>query len=314
MPDLQQDDGPQLGMFRRPERRAGLAVSDLVAIGLSLLWLIVLAVTWGTAAEERPAPGFALGFILVVVPLALIWVAAATARSLRQIRGEAAQLRATIDALRHAQIAQQQALPRPRNEPAGSATRAAAQAGTPEPQVAPEADRDLHDQPSFDLPEDPPRSTLDLDDLTRALDFPDGPDDHEGIEALQRALADHRTAKLVRAAQDVLTLLAQDGLYMDDFVPDRAHPDLWRRFAAGERGRPVGAVGGIHHREPLAAVSMRMRQDPVFRDAAHHFLRMFDRLFTDFAMVAEDRQIYDFTGTRTARAFMLVGRASGTFD
>ncbi|WYK05317.1 hypothetical protein DWF04_005175 [Cereibacter sphaeroides f. sp. denitrificans] len=57
-----------------------------------------------------------------------------------------------------------------------------------------------------------------------------------------------------------------------------------------------------------------MREDAVFRDASHHFLRAFDRTVSHFAGQASDAEIVEMSETRTARAFMLIGRASGTFD
>ena len=57
-----------------------------------------------------------------------------------------------------------------------------------------------------------------------------------------------------------------------------------------------------------------MRQDPIFRDAAHHFLRRFDRTFAEFEKQATDEEISMLADTRTARAFMLLGRCAGTFD
>ena len=121
-------------------------------------------------------------------------------------------------------------------------------------------------------------------------------------------------AKLIRAAQDVLTLLAQDGIYMDDLRPDRAKPEVWRRFAAGERGKGIAALGGVRDRSSLALTAGRMRQDTIFRDAAHHFLRQFDRTFQEFEKNCTDQEVAEFAETRTARAFMLLGRVTGTFD
>ena len=57
-----------------------------------------------------------------------------------------------------------------------------------------------------------------------------------------------------------------------------------------------------------------MKQDPIFRDTAHHFLRRFDKTFSSFSETATDEDIADFADTRTARAFMLLGRVAGTFD
>lgn len=121
-------------------------------------------------------------------------------------------------------------------------------------------------------------------------------------------------AKIIRAAQDVLTLLSQDGIYMDDLTPERARPELWRRFAQGERGRPLAALGGIRDRSSLALSAARMRQDTIFRDAAHHFLRQFDRTLAEIEQTATDAEIAALSETRTARAFMLLGRVSGVFD
>jgi hypothetical protein len=101
---------------------------------------------------------------------------------------------------------------------------------------------------------------------------------------------------------------------MDDLAPDRARPEIWRRFAQGERGRGIAALGGIHDRSCLALTAARMRADPVFRDAAHHFLRQFDRSFAAFERTATDAEVAELSETRTARAFMLFGRVAGVFD
>jgi hypothetical protein len=112
----------------------------------------------------------------------------------------------------------------------------------------------------------------------------------------------------------MLTLLSQDGIYMDDLRPDRARPEVWRRFAQGERGRAMASLGGVRDRSSLALTSGRMREDTIFRDAAHHFLRRFDQTLIAFEPDATDAEISAFSETRTARAFMLLGRVTGTFD
>ena len=172
------------------------------------------------------------------------------------------------------------------------------------------------EQPGLALgtPAEDLRSPLSVADFITALQFPEDGDDKAGFRALRRALEDRTTAKLIRAAQDVLTLLGQEGIYMDDLKPDRARPDVWRRFAGGERGRTVAALGGIRDRSSLALTTARMREDAVFRDAAHHFLRTFDKTFAAFEPNASDAELADLAETRTARAFMLFGRVTGTFD
>ncbi|MEM9580666.1 MAG: hypothetical protein AAF891_08255, partial [Pseudomonadota bacterium] len=147
-----------------------------------------------------------------------------------------------------------------------------------------------------------------------ALNFPQTTDDVAGFRALKRAMRDRRASQLVQAAQDILTLLSQDGIYMDDLRPDVARPEVWRSFASGQRGRGIAALGGIRDRSSLALTAARMKQDTIFRDAAHHFLRRFDKSFAEFEEIASDADIVNLAGTRTARAFMLLGRVAGTFD
>ena len=57
-----------------------------------------------------------------------------------------------------------------------------------------------------------------------------------------------------------------------------------------------------------------MREDTIFLDSAHHFLRLFDRTLTALEVEASDEEIVDMSETRTARVFMLLGRATGAFD
>lgn len=101
---------------------------------------------------------------------------------------------------------------------------------------------------------------------------------------------------------------------MDDLRPDMARPEIWRQFAQGARGRSVAALGGIRDRSSLALTAARMKQDPIFRDAAHHFLRRFDNMIVAFEPEASDAELTALGETRTARAFMLLGRVAGTFD
>jgi len=59
---------------------------------------------------------------------------------------------------------------------------------------------------------------------------------------------------------------------------------------------------------------LRLKQDSIFKDSAHHFLRLFDKNFLTFEKTASDVEIAALSNTRTARAFMLLGRVAGTFD
>jgi hypothetical protein len=334
-------DRPEpLGLFLRNEDSPPFGPTELVASLLALVWVVaVIAYALiSPVSDGGGLLGVVMTLLVVFLPLALIWAAVTTLRSVRVLRAEAARLQATVDAMRNAYLLSQQtsAAIKPvveqRLEEVAQVTKEAAgvlatfQTRRDPGLSVPSADRKTamapprpapqDEQPALALgtPSEELRAPLSVTDFIRAMNFPDNPDDREGFRALRLALEDRNTAKLIRAAQDVLTLLSQEGIYMDDLRPERARPELWRRFAQGERGRAVAALGGIRDRSSLALTAARMREDTVFRDAAHHFLRSFDKVYQEFEKVASDADLAELADTRTARAFMLFGRVTGIFD
>ena len=339
-PNAQPSGQAQLGLFSRVFPDAGgPGPAELVAGIVTLLWL---ALVGGFFLFSDSEGGGALGAIMTLVaifaPIALIWIAATLARMSREVRGETQRLHATVDAMRHAYLNQAQSGLNKSNvekrlEQIAASTRLTEHAIATFTSrrdvtvVEPSADRKaalvtprpldgVEEQPGLALgaPADSSADPISIADFIKALNFPDSPTDKDGFRALRRALDDRSTARLIRAAQDALTLLSQDGIYMDDLRPDRAKPDIWRRFAQGERGRTIAALGGVRDRSSLALTSGRMRQDTIFRDTAHHFLRQFDKTFQEFEKNASDQEIAALAETRTARAFMLLGRVTGIFD
>ena len=309
---------------------------EITAAALSVAWLALSAgVFMLYTGEGTDALQFVLTIMVVFLPVALIWVAATAAKASRVMREESARLQTAIDAIRNAYIAQAQA---GRKDPGAQAiakkldeimaaqrktetalatfatTRAVAPAQTAAPPAA--APRPGDDQPALSLgtPAEALQPPVANADFIRALNFPETADDQAGFSALRRALKDRQAAQLIQAAQDVLTLLSQDGIYMDDLRPDMARPEIWRAFAEGTRGRAIAPLGGVRDRSSLALTSARMKQDPIFRDAAHHFLRLFDRAVARFTPEASDTEISELANTRSSRAFMLLGRVAGTFD
>lgn len=311
--------------------RSGLARPEVLAALASLGWIGALALWFALAPEGGGPLADVPALTAALLPLLLIWGAAITLRALRDLRAEAQRLQAAVDALRSSAppapqpVAEAEAkLPAPRSAdapPATFATRRDAALGQPSADrraalAAPPRPGPVEDQPALALgtPAEDLRAPLSVADFVRALQFPESPEDKEGFRALRLALEDRAVAKLIRAAQDVLTLLSQEGIYMDDLRPDRARPELWRSFAQGERGRAISGLGGIRDRSSLALAAGRMREDPIFRDAAHHFLRTFDRTFATFEKTASDAELVELADSRTARAFMLIGRVAGVFD
>jgi len=307
---------------------------EMLAFILSLVWLILLATAFRMLGLQGRHLADTLGFVVVALavflPIALIWLAVLVLRAAHDMRDESIRLQATVEGMRRGWIREQQAaglalkptveekldeiaavqrsteiklaMFSTRRDPA---RRAALQLADPAADGA---------QPVLALenPLPAPRR-LDNDDFVRALHFPENETDNPGFEALRRAMQDHATAELVRAAQSVLTTLSEEGIYMDDLRPDRARPEIWRAFAMGARGSEVSALGGIRDRSCLALTYGRMRSDTGFREAAHRFLRAFDRQFAVFEARANDAEIAQFAETRSARAFMLLGRVTGIF-
>ena len=322
-----QENSLGVGLYTR-ERLAAMTPVEAAAGGIGLVWTLGVALHLLVGGDG----GFwahALAIVAVALPLAITVAMVLILRTIRQLRSENERLGLAVDAMRKAHLASQQAsaarvaLEKRVEDLAAALHQAEVQLeyvllDPPAPATAPTAPRreaGPDDQPALAL--DAPRRMrmpLSVADLIRALNFPESPDDAAGFRALRRALEDHATQKLIRAAEDVLTLLSQIGLFMEDLAPDRARPEIWRRFAAGERGRTISDLGGIHDKDALAAVATKMREDPVFRDAAHHFLRAFDRTFSQVETGATDAEVAEIAGTRTARAVMLLGRAAGTFD
>jgi hypothetical protein len=329
---------PLLGIFDR-QASGSVSATEVIAAALSVLWLMGSVLFFLFAPATGPEGGFdSLNFVVtlmaVFLPVAVIWVAAAAARSNRIMREESRRLQATVEAMRKSYLADRQAraltavqpmVEKKLDEIAASARQAEEAIVTftskrqPDPPRRPlrmeEIKPGANEQPALALGTQAEEFSepLSREDFIQALNFPDTAEDEAGFTALRRALKDRSVAQLIHASQDVLTLLSQDGIYMDDLRPDRARPDIWRRFAAGERGRSVAPLGGVRYRTSLALTAGRMKQDPVFRDAAHHFLRRFDKVFSDFEETASDEEIIALSETRTARAFMLLGRVTGTF-
>jgi hypothetical protein len=315
---------------------------EIAAVVLSLVWVIsvLVYVLISPPGGDARTLGLVLTVLMVFLPIALIWAVVITLRSVRDLRAEAARLQATVDAMRSSYVQTQgqlqpsgirSSVERKIDEIAAVTKQAETVLATFTSRrdaslTVPSADRKAALTPAKAEPEaeqaalalgtpaEDMRAPLSVADFIRAMQFPETPDDKEGFRALRLALEDRTVAKLIRAAQDVLTLLSQDGIYMDDLQPDLSRPDLWRRFAAGERGRTIAGLGGIRDRSCLVLTAARMREDPVFRDAAHHFLRSFDKTFAAFEGNATDAELTEMGDTRTARAFMLFGRVTGTFD
>ncbi|MBD9526047.1 hypothetical protein [Paracoccus sp. PAR01] len=275
----------------------------LIGAVASVVWLALVALFAWLGSGPKAEPSSWLVWLMgVALPLGLIWFGIWSARSLALLRQEADDLRASLHQMRLQPDDPAEPRLHPRRPPA------------PQPRPAPErrAAAPAPDNAQSRLDIDPaPIPELTPTELFLALNFPDGPEDHEAIRCLHLALGDPALARLIRAAQDVVTLLAGQGVYMDDLELPETDPALWRSLAGGARGAEVAGLAVIEDEAALDAATGLMRKDEVFRDVAHHFLRHFDRLLSRRAET-DDAVVLSVLGeSRSGRAFLLLAQASG---
>ena len=290
---------------------------------LSAVWLVLVLLFWllvPGADQDSSGVGRLLSFVGVTMPLALIWLAVALSDAIATLRAEADDLRQRLSQLRDGGGT--------RPDPGRSAAVTMGGGIAPAPAAS---SLPINPARARQAPQPAPRSravdsrqtSMPLDDvqpvqvpvqmLVQALNFPDGQDDTETIVALRTALKDQDHSRVLRAAQDVITLLAGHDLYMDNLLPEPAPVSLWRRFAEGARGQAISGLGGIHDQAALEVVTTLLAKDEIFRDSAHHFLRNFDIMLTRNLAQLDDDQVKQLSDSRSARAFMLLGRAAGVF-
>ena len=341
MSESQPEPTVELGIYGSTPAPEGMDITTKIALIATLAWLVFAVfflafVGFGDTASLS-ALRFLVMVLVIVVPVGLIWVGSIALKGARMMREESQRLQVSLDAMRQVYVSQAQMAATAlgpnverkidelvKRQRATEST-LAAMSIPPMPDAAPPS-RPFSTPPQApsEMPEQeqgalafatgPAPASVSIPDFISAMNFPETTEDREGFAALRKALADPRASRLIRASQDVLTLLSQDGIYMDDLKPDRSRPEIWRKFAAGERGIAIAGLGGVRDRSSLALSSSRMRQDQVFRDSAHHFLRAFDKTFSHLAEGLSDQEIAAMAETRTARAFMLLGRVAGIFD
>ncbi|MEM9716381.1 MAG: hypothetical protein AAF826_07680 [Pseudomonadota bacterium] len=302
-----------------------------VALGLTLIWSIAFFIPFLSAdVEAETVASPVLSLLTFLMPLLFIWLTAIMIASMRRLSSETKLLRHSIEAMHHNLESEMAALSEDRDswllfqqeqlskmselrQSPSETAMSSIKTFTPfEPNLDPE------ETAQYGLPLNHPRKVeivpLDHGEIVRALNFPNNADDKEGLRLMRRASEDRQLVQLMKTAQSTLTNLAQDGVFMDDLVPDAPQAQVWRRFAKGIRGPAIAALGGIRDRSALALTKGRLKGDVEFRETAHNLLREFDRFILEFEKTATDDDLLSLGQTRTGRAFMLLGRCTGSFE
>ncbi len=304
----------------------------LFAAIFSVLWVIGLAAygagyfgLFGDGVEPRGPVSLEvmLFAFAAILPIALVWIGVLLLRRAAEVQRDARDLAAMLKRFQAGPAGNPAARVTPASR-SGAETNAKLAALSDQMQQVEKAlvailatqaapNEDTPDTPIATGPPPEPKVEIDWDELLHALNFPTDEKDKDGFRALRIAMGNPATSQCLRAAEDIMNLMSQDGIYTDDLSPEIAPAALWRRFADGTRGEEVAAVGGIHDPTAVSKVRARMRSDPIFRDAALHFQRQFDITLREFCAHGTDAQIERLANTRTGRTFMLLGRVSGMF-
>lgn len=326
--------------------KSGEKAALVVAISLTVIWAVGIAAIFYLYPDVARDISYnqsltALVAVGLFLPLILIWIAALLSQSMAAMRNETKILRKSVERMDkmlrvqivdetetrdlwiQSQLAQITAHTKKTNldvaDIAEKMSEGHAETEAPRNTTAlPKKPLILTDaaQPDLPLPSDTksPTAPVTIRELIKALNFPNDARDAEGFRVLQRAISDHTTSKLLQSAQDVLTMLSEDGIFMDDLRVERPEASAWRSFAKGARGSEVAALGMVRDRTALTLSKTRLKNDTAFRTKAHRFLTQFDHILTEFEETAKDSELVEMGKTRSAIAFMLLGRVSGAFD
>ena len=331
-----------LGVYGK-ENNSNSFFIDITAIVLSIVWVIfsILFLTFRekTNLNSSSETSFIINCLAVFVPVAMIATISMSLKISRKLKEQTIKLQTEIDALRRTYVTQQQvsglSVKSNAERQNDEATKLSQKTETEVAQFS--TRRDLNDEqiknpalkktkPSF-LKEEPllpleednnalnrPNTLISVGEFIRAANFPDDENDKEGLSSLRKALLDRDLAKLLHAAQDSLRIMSEDGVYIDSIQFKTGKVELWRNFGNGKRGKKLSGILNFDDDTNLQKVNSRFKEDTVFKDVTHHFLRQFDLIFTEFSKNASDDEILQFSKTRTALVFLILANIAGTFD
>ena len=257
--------------------------------------------------------------VAISVPIGLFWVVTVLHNSLATTRSELFAIQAEIAGLRGNVIAE----PAPYltdefdDEPANEAE--------PLEEPFPELD-DISPLPDIDSPitevpevqkpgARPPLPTL-FEGLTKrtlihALNFADDENDKERVEAIEAAMTNANVAELLKSSYSVLDYLAERGIDTDDLLPSFSQHDIWRVHAASGNIDRIGVLGQLGSDQDVESAATLAAKDMDFKKSVQSFLVNVHTFLKSFLPSVEDNEIAALGKTRTIRAYVLLGNATG---
>ena len=303
------------------------AIVTSLAIILSALWagfaiVVLFASQTATGLNVDVDADTLRDAVTLIGPILLIWLAAAYFGSSRNTRDHIWALHSELHSLReslqpeaqreedafqeeplypHAETEEHAELESPVE------TEPLTESYEPDPPLASDAESEAQPEVADAEPEYAARMSLPLDTLIRALSFADHQDDTEGFEAIDRAMDDEATAKLLEASQDVLHRLSALDIFVDNLTLDIAQPDVWRFHAANASKSEIATLGAVAETDVLGLVANLVEQDGQFRESAQNLVDQVNDQMMDIIGDADADQVAAFANSRTIRAFILLG-------
>ncbi len=299
------------------------AIVTSLAIILSALWAgfaIIVLLDRQTVIGLNVDADTLRNAVTLIGPILLIWLAAAYFGSSRNTRDHIWALHSELNSLReslqpeaqreedafqeeslypHAESEEHAELESP------AETESSTESYEPDTPLASDAESEA--QPEAAEPEYAVRISLPLDTLIRALSFADHEDDTEGFEAVDRAMDDEATAKLLEASQDVLHRLSALDIFVDNLTLDIAQPDVWRFHAANANKSEIATLGAVAETDVLGLVANLVEQDEQFSECAQNLVDQVNDQMMGIIGDADADQVAAFANSRTIRAFILLG-------
>ena len=322
-------------------------ISPAVSIGIivSLVW-VVLVFLYFAFSGQRLSLAFdtsilgLLTLVSVILPLVLVWTVALTAGTAIKLKSEAKALRKEMSLVAKDLRESTARLPREQSGIIEQLKLIADMTMQTDKRLKEIANNGVPNAPQIDVVDlnrtvfgdfqspgqetqitlplagatQAPLSPMSVADFVSALNFPDDAKDKDGFRALRRAMEERKLQNLLESSQTVMSLLTEDGIFMDDLNPDRPVSGAWRKFAEGTRGADVASVGGVLDKAVLGIARARMKSDPAFREQVLQFLQRFDQVLVEYEPRLQNHEITDLANTRTARCFMVMARVSGAFN
>ena len=297
-------------------------IAVAVASVLTVVWVCVFGYVNFVDDPSDPVlpllPETLTLIIQLLVPTALIWLAAASVATSLQTDNRIWRLESDVRNIRN-QLSSDRKLRDQGNQPewfgdpvttlqanAEASSQPPEQERTVEDEGDPQPDADA---PTEDAPPEQEEGIVSNSLLIRALNFAEDEKDVMGIAAVETAAGIPEVADLLNFSMRVLEIFADAGITVDHMGMQLSNPDDWRSAAVPGSGRPFTDLCQILDPGFATDVHRARREIPELADASRNLRERASALLETFVQDADDNEIIGLLNTRTYRSFILLEHA-----